>query len=385
MNGKFRNLGHWRALSLPACPLPADRQRYFHTLSRLYLIATVVYLFDFIPMFWLLADTRLFIVSVAGLGMTLVARELHRRGYMGAGVLLMLATMTAHMLVAIGTYGSGLGFELYFALILLVTYISALSQVAKLGVSLVVMGLTTYQLMGVPETTVVDRLGGWAPQALLIANLATLGVLFAVILRRLEGVSQRLEISYRRQAHHDALTGVFNRRAVLREVELAMDNARPFALLMIDIDHFKPINDRYGHKRGDRALCHLVECLRESLRDEDTLGRYGGEEFIAVLHDKRHGEALCAAERLAATVRETPYALDGGDLHMTVSIGVAANGEALDIDGLIALADRRLYQAKRDGRDQVCGDDAPSMQDASPVVLDRAAEQMRAVFEQRAS
>lgn len=385
MNGKFRNLGSWRALSLPACPLPADRQRYFYTLSQLYLIAAVVYLFDFIPMFWLLSDTRLFTISVTGLGMIVVARELHRRGHMGAGVSLMLSMMTAHMLASIGTYGSGLGFELYFALILLVTYISALRQIAKLGVSLVVMGLTTYQLMGTPEVTVVDRLGGWAPQALLIANLATVGVLFAVILRRLEGVSQRLEISYRRQAHHDALTGVFNRRAVLHEIEFALDNARPFALLMIDIDHFKTINDRYGHKLGDRALCHLVECLRVSLRDEDTLGRYGGEEFVTVLHGKSHGEALCAAERLAATVRETPYALESGALHMTISIGVAVNGEAQDIDGLIALADRRLYQAKRDGRDRVCGTDTPAMQGEMPVVLDRAAEQMRAVFEQRAS
>ena len=131
-----------------------------------------------------------------------------------------------------------------------------------------------------------------------------------------------------------------------------------------------------GHER-------LVETEANLLGERETAKLR--EEFIAVLHNKSHGEALCVAERLAAIVRETPYSLDSGALHMTISIGVAVNGEAQDLDSLIALADRRLYRAKHDGRDRVCGVDAPPTQAEAPVVLDRAAAEMRAVFEQRAS
>ncbi|MBZ9538980.1 sensor domain-containing diguanylate cyclase [Modicisalibacter tunisiensis] len=359
MRGIFRPLQARLARMLPVRALPPERQRYFHTLSRLYLIAIITYVVDLIPLFWLLGSRRLLAVSLVGLAVTLVAREIHRRGYMSSAVLLLLGMMTVHMLSALQVYGSGRGFELYFALTLLITYISALDQRLKWLVSTGVLTLTAWQL--VRDGASGGMLAPGVANAVLVVNLATVSVLFGVILRQLEGVTERLEVSYRRQANHDALTGVYNRRAALKAVERAQFDGAPFALLMLDIDHFKRINDTYGHKCGDRALCHVVECLRLNLRDEDMLGRYGGEEFIAVLQGMDREEAMGVARRLRACVSDTPYETQShGTLSLTVSIGVAVPREAADLDALVALADQRLYAAKRSGRNRVCGHDIES-------------------------
>ena len=102
----------WRSFMFPACPLPPEQQRYFHTLSRLYVIATVTYVLALLPMFWLLGNVHLLAITLIGLGSVLMARELHRRGYMTAGVSLVLAGMTWHMLESLDAYGAGVGFEL---------------------------------------------------------------------------------------------------------------------------------------------------------------------------------------------------------------------------------------------------------------------------------
>lgn len=352
-----KSSGKWYSYVFPACPLPPEQQRYFDTFSRLYLIATATYVLALLPMFWLLGNMRLLGVTLVGLGALLAARELHRRGYMTGGVVLLLASMTWHMLEAVRAFGVGVGFELYFSVILLIIYISAMPPVAKVLSSLVVLSMTALQLIALREQGL-----GWGNSTLerdlvLLTNLVLVSVLFGVILTGLEGVTERLERSYRREATHDALTGIYNRRAVLRAAEQAAQHHRSFALLLVDIDYFKHINDEHGHEVGDRALCHLVECLRLGLREEDVLGRYGGEEFIVVLNDMTLTDAMSVAERLGALVRENPYAMAAKPLRMTVSIGVAVSSQAQDLNGLIALADQRLYRAKRTGRDRIVGED----------------------------
>jgi diguanylate cyclase (GGDEF)-like protein len=362
----------WRSFAFPACPLPPEQQRYFHTLSRLYIIATATYVLALLPMFWLLGSERLLAITLIGLGAVLVARELHRRGYMTVGVSLVLASMAWHMLESINVYGAGVGFELYFSVILLTIYISAMPPVAKLGISLLILALTALQVTDLPEQTPGWHHESLIPDLVLMANLLLVSVLFAVILTGLEGVTERLERSYRREATHDALTGAYNRRAVLRAAEQMAQGGRTFAMLMIDIDFFKRINDEHGHDVGDRALCHLTECLRLGLREEDVLGRYGGEEFMVVLNGMTLNDAVGVAERLAALVRENPYAAAAGQhLSMSVSIGVAVSSQANDLNGLIALADQRLYRAKRTGRDRIVARDpritVPIKEDPLPM------------------
>ena len=154
----------------------------------------------------------------------------------------------------------------------------------------------------------------------------------------------------------DALTGVLSRRAVLdalgEEVERAKRHGNGLACLMIDLDRFKAINDRFGHQFGDKALRRIAQVIAELCRAYDHLGRYGGEEFLLVLPETRLDGAVAFAERVRLAVAAT--ALNDNDERITLSIGVT---EWLGDDGssetLIAEADRALFEAKAAGRNHV--------------------------------
>lgn len=160
-----------------------------------------------------------------------------------------------------------------------------------------------------------------------------------------------------RAAWTDALTGLPNRRASTRELESRWQTrTHPggLFLLLIDVDHFKQVNDRHGHLAGDAVLCELARRMRGALPEAAFLGRFGGEEFIAILAGVGAEDAQRAAEALRQVIRDTPVALAAGDLQVTVSIGVAAAIHRQSaIDHLIHAADEALYAAKRSGRDRV--------------------------------
>ncbi|KAA5606311.1 GGDEF domain-containing protein [Roseospira marina] len=169
-------------------------------------------------------------------------------------------------------------------------------------------------------------------------------------------------------AVHDALTKLYNMRYLMGVLERRLAWARrrldSVALLMVDLDHFKSINDTFGHPFGDLALCHVAAVLRQECRDNDTLCRYGGEEFIMLVSDVRGEEALRIAERVRQTIAETPLVSQGRTVSLTASVGLARASEVEGVaDRLLALADERLYAAKRQGRNRVCwgAADAPQL------------------------
>lgn len=178
--------------------------------------------------------------------------------------------------------------------------------------------------------------------------------LLALVVARLLGELQQL-------ARRDPLTGLLNRRELHRTLGQHAQGQRragdAFSVLMIDLDEFKSINDRYGHEVGDRALAHVAQLMTRSLREQDRIGRVGGEEFAAWLPGVDLQGAAALAERLRRTVADTPLAHPGGDVRLTVSIGVAQRA-ALDEDParLLARADAALYRAKRAGRNRVEAD-----------------------------
>jgi diguanylate cyclase (GGDEF)-like protein/PAS domain S-box-containing protein len=159
------------------------------------------------------------------------------------------------------------------------------------------------------------------------------------------------------QATHDALTGVYNRRhveGVLRkEVERAERHARPLTVAMIDADHFKRVNDTHGHQTGDEVLREISARCRKTLRTNDVLGRYGGEEFVVVFPETNLDEAGAVAERLRAAVGRQPFQVGDKALEVTVSIGLAAHAPGQDMDKMFQRADAALYTAKQDGRNLV--------------------------------
>lgn len=157
----------------------------------------------------------------------------------------------------------------------------------------------------------------------------------------------------------DPLLGVWNRRGIgdllERELARALREGLPLSLLVIDFDHFKAVNDRYGHQAGDAVLCEGVRRIRSGLRGYDVLGRFGGEEFIVVLPQSSVEVAAAVAERVRRSVAASPMSVAGLEIPVTISIGAAGLGsESVSAAQLLEMADRAVYRAKAAGRDQVC-------------------------------
>jgi diguanylate cyclase (GGDEF)-like protein len=164
----------------------------------------------------------------------------------------------------------------------------------------------------------------------------------------------------RDMATHDELTGTTNRREFDRRLRDEWQRShcfqRPLALMMLDIDHFKQINDTYGHPLGDEVLCHVAHVLAGQVRPTDCLSRYGGDEFALLMPETDHAGALAIATRVHALVEAEPCQVPAKPLTIGVKIsaGVAACPKDADsLAGLVAAADAALYAAKRQGRDRV--------------------------------
>lgn len=204
----------------------------------------------------------------------------------------------------------------------------------------------------------VDRrslaLATLADMHLELLGLALLAVALVFFLK-----ADRLQAELARLAVTDPLTGLANRRRfgeVLRgEIERSRRSHDPFALIMLDIDHFKTVNDTYGHNVGDKVIAAIADELGKSLREIDTVGRLGGEEFAAILPETGLEGALAAAERVRLAIAARPMtAEDGSSFHITISIGVTVGGEpADDQEEILRRADSTLYASKHGGRNKV--------------------------------
>ena len=175
----------------------------------------------------------------------------------------------------------------------------------------------------------------------------------------------RLEQELTRSSMTDPLTGLYNRRYLLSELNQAIERRSShgdlFALALLDIDHFKRLNDTFGHLAGDAVLAELARLVSQASRAEDVVGRYGGEEFMIILNGVDGERAGTVLERVLATIRDHRFPVGDDEHHITASCGLAAAGEfedkELNFDRLIGRADQRLYQAKQAGRDRLVWQD----------------------------
>jgi diguanylate cyclase (GGDEF)-like protein len=156
----------------------------------------------------------------------------------------------------------------------------------------------------------------------------------------------------------DPLTGLSNRKQIMANLDLQMEgycrHGTDFALLMLDLDYFKKINDTYGHQAGDLVLSEMATILRQTLRTLDTAGRYGGEEFMIILDTTDIGQAIQTAERIRHAVDEHIFHWQGQEIRATISIGVAAISiDDTTVEGLIGRVDKALYAAKTEGRNRI--------------------------------
>lgn len=216
---------------------------------------------------------------------------------------------------------------------------------------LLARALTTYWLDS-PSTGRFD--GGSILQGVYIGSYSC-SILVVLVGAQLM-VNERIREKFEHLATHDDLTGVLNRRAIVRRIDQEhqrwLNEGRGYALMLLDLDFFKRINDTFGHQVGDQTLIRVTQALMQGLRKTDSLGRYGGEEFIALLPATDMSAALSLAERVRKTVEQMPR--NGDEPTCTVSIGltVVQGGETTP-EAVLLRADRALYKAKDAGRNQV--------------------------------
>lgn len=211
-----------------------------------------------------------------------------------------------------------------------------------------VVGLLWAPVAGVMESA------GYTQIMMMESIVLTVAFALGVIIM----TTDRLQADLAHQAAMDPLTEVFNRRAFFSSAESALLRAEragaPVSVLVMDLDHFKNVNDTFGHAAGDKVLCHFAAMAQASLRGGDILGRFGGEEFIALLPDADADQATRVAERLREGVSRSSIDCDGVAVRITVSIGVAmCSDRSASLEKMVKCADEALYEAKEKGRNRV--------------------------------
>lgn len=211
-------------------------------------------------------------------------------------------------------------------------------------------------------------LGGWVAIAGFVYYF-----LLGLVVKAGQAASLQAEIEHTRQEYHEAckrlaamemaaitddLTGTYNYRYFERALDNLLNSRqkpRFLAVLMLDVDFFKEINDAHGHLAGNRVLAELAAILKECIRDQDIVTRFGGEEFALILPDTDYRGAEQVAERIRQAIAGHIFRIDGADIHVTVSAGVAVwPVDGVDKNEIIARADSALYRAKTTGRNSVC-------------------------------
>lgn len=241
------------------------------------------------------------------------------------------------------------------------TQLRWLDWAAAVGAVRVTVGLTAFSvLLSVVVTVLVFQIAdaelpaaGWAAT---IAAPTVITPLITWYVMKLLIRIHALEAQMRELATYDPLTGLFNRRAFLVGVDslsrLTQRARHSMALIFIDIDHFKSVNDQYGHAAGDQVIRAVARVIKTSVRDSDLCCRLGGEEFVLAMSGASASAALAKAEQIRLKVAQTSIETEAGTLHCTVSLGVAAQFGVLDPERAMADADAALYQSKRQGRNR---------------------------------
>lgn len=312
---------------------------------------------------WLVEIWPLVLINVISIALYATGLALNRRRWYLAVLAIGLFEVTAHAVVATAILGWASGFHIYIlALVPLVFFFDPWSMRARAATSFVIIvfyvvfAWFAYRFLEDDPRWFVEwfRYGNLLIGAIV---LSALSYYYGTAVRRaqidLEEKNARLDAL----ARTDHLTGLPNRREALALIEWErVRSARTgevFAIAIIDVDHFKRINDDHGHACGDLALQRVAEALRHSLRAQDSIARWGGEEFLLILPRTDRDGAMVAAEKARSCIGSTDIQLAEAVVRVTVTIGVSIVAPGSDVTEVLKRADRALYDGKDAGRDRV--------------------------------
>ncbi|WP_303853601.1 GGDEF domain-containing protein [Salinicola salarius] len=341
----------WRKCTEAPDSLPAERRRSFEIMAEIYLLAFCLQL-AVAPVLYLVDRPLLGGLNLLCLAGYVVALVLHRRLFVATALTIKLSTFLIFVIIgiAITADSSSLIYYLLFAEVeLMLADLRRRTKILATGCLITL----SFGVLHLPPLHDTARSLSTVDMLLSDLGLGLVFVMLCVVILRMLTITDRHEYRYRRDAMHDSLTRVLNRRAIFERASFYWRAQRDFVVVLVDADHFKDINDNHGHTAGDAVLRHLARLLRQSLRDEDSVGRVGGEEFLLLLPDTSKHDAIAAAMRIRKRLALQPCRFDGIELPVTLSMGIATSDEGLHLRDLIELADRRLYAAKDAGRDRM--------------------------------
>ena len=302
--------------------------------------------------------------------------------YVGAGLLLkqervpvaltiMALEVIGHAVLAVYMVGCDSGFHYYLLITIPIMLASTVNQwPTKVGVALAIAGLYVamdwFWRRGFPQHHIDGDTLASLHLFNLVSTLTILGGLTVVYVRVITDAERRLHL----MATTDHLTGLMNRRSLIdaldREQARRLRKPHPMTLILVDIDHFKALNDAFGHAVGDWALQAVAGKLTKGVRDMDFVARWGGEEFLLVLPFAKLTDCMPVAERLRQSIMDIQHP---GDLPLSISatLGVAEVANDEDLEHALQRADAALYQGKHDGRNRVVAAPTPEPTEPQPA------------------
>jgi diguanylate cyclase len=275
-----------------------------------------------------------------------------------AAVVLILVEIVCHAVFAVRAIGWDSGFHYYLLLIVPIVVTAELKwslvRPMLIGLMLVIYVLLDHWMRRVTPLDQVDARG---LSALRYFNIAVTFLLLAYLTSMYRSLVAKAERQLRTLATTDPLTQLLNRRSLqeLADYEMVQRKRlqRPVSFVLADIDHFKSINDRFGHDAGDAVLVAVSRALRQTVREQDSVARWGGEEFLILMPNASIDDAREVAERLRQAVADIQIPAGDRFVHITMTFGVSCSEGQEVSDHTIKRADRALYQGKSSGRDQV--------------------------------
>ncbi|MCK0713545.1 GGDEF domain-containing protein [Chromohalobacter sarecensis] len=342
----------WEWLCSAPGALPLEQRRSYEVIAQTFVLASLGHLL-FACVLIGLQIPLLIVLNLACVATNTAALMFHRRLQLNRAMSVKLTATLLLITLSVWWIGPDAGFEYYFFLLLCEMLISDMAARYKIAVSAVIGSVALATLLMAPHFTPWMLEAAAFRKDIRLTNLVMVFLILGLILWRLHAITERCEHHFRRDATYDYLTKVLNRRAIFHEAEMLWQQERDFTLLLLDADHFKQVNDTHGHTAGDEVLRHLAYIVRGALREDDRLGRVGGEEFLIVFPDSTREEVLSVASRIRRCLADQPCQLETLTLPVTFSMGMAAAKEVTSLQALIDMADRRLYRAKSAGRDQL--------------------------------